>query len=139
MRLGGQKCRLVPGTLAHSVYGKDVIVERHRHRYEFNNAIPQALEEHGLIMSGLSMDGKLVEMVEASDHPWFLGLPVPPGVHLDTARRTPVVLRLHTGGACLPSAGRDGTIRPAPWRKRVPEFLPVSRPPTAIVAGAVES
>jgi CTP synthase len=73
MRLGGQKCRLVPGSLAHSVYDKDVIVERHRHRYEFNNQYRQVLEEKGLIMSGLSMDGKLVEVIEARDHPWFLG------------------------------------------------------------------
>jgi CTP synthase len=73
MRLGGQKCRLVPGSLAHSVYGKDVIVERHRHRYEFNNQYRQVLEEKGLIMSGVSMDGKLVEVIEARDHPWFLG------------------------------------------------------------------
>jgi len=73
MRLGGQKCRLVPGSLAHSVYNKDVIVERHRHRYEFNNQYRQVLEEKGLNMSGVSMDGKLVEVIEARDHPWFLG------------------------------------------------------------------
>ena len=73
MRLGGQKCRLVSGSLAHAVYGKDVIVERHRHRYEFNNQYRQVLEEKGLIMSGVSMDGKLVEVIEARDHPWFLG------------------------------------------------------------------
>ncbi|MGB7934355.1 MAG: CTP synthase [Gammaproteobacteria bacterium] len=73
MRLGGQKCQLVPGSLAHSIYKKDVIVERHRHRYEFNNQYRQVLEENGLIMSGVSMDGKLVEVVEARDHPWFLG------------------------------------------------------------------
>jgi CTP synthase len=73
MRLGGQPCRLVPGSLAHSIYNKDVIVERHRHRYEFNNEYRQVLEENGLIMSGVSMDGKLVEVVEARDHPWFLG------------------------------------------------------------------
>jgi CTP synthase len=73
MRLGGQKCRLVPGSLAHSVYKKDVIVERHRHRYEFNNQYRQVLEEKGLIMSGVSMDGKLVEVIESRDHPWFLG------------------------------------------------------------------
>jgi CTP synthase len=73
MRLGGQTCRLVPGSLAHSVYKKDVIVERHRHRYEFNNQYRQILEENGLIMSGVSMDGKLVEVVEARDHPWFVG------------------------------------------------------------------
>jgi CTP synthase len=73
MRLGGQKCRLAPGSLAHSLYKKDVIIERHRHRYEFNNHYRQVLEEKGLIMSGVSMDGKLVEVIEARDHPWFLG------------------------------------------------------------------
>ncbi len=68
MRLGGQKCRLLPGSLAHLTYGKDVIIERHRHRYEFNNRYREVLEAHGLIMSGISMDGKLVEVVEiASD------------------------------------------------------------------------
>jgi len=73
MRLGGQKCRLAPGSLAHAVYRQDVIVERHRHRYEFNNQYRQLLGEKGLIMSGLSMDGRLVEVIEAGDHPWFLG------------------------------------------------------------------
>jgi CTP synthase len=73
MRLGGQKCRLVPGSLAHSLYRKDVIVERHRHRYEFNNHYRQLLEEQGLYMAGVSMDGKLVEVIEVRDHPWFLG------------------------------------------------------------------
>jgi CTP synthase len=73
MRLGGQKCRLVPGSLAHSLYHKDVIVERHRHRYEFNNHYRQLLEEQGLYMAGVSMDGKLVEVIEVRDHPWFLG------------------------------------------------------------------
>jgi CTP synthase len=73
MRLGGQKCRLAPGSLAHALYQKEVIVERHRHRYEFNNQYRQVLEEKGLLMSGASMDGKLVEVIEARDHPWFLG------------------------------------------------------------------
>ena len=72
MRLGGQECRLKPGSLAHRVYGKDVIVERHRHRYEFNNRYREPLEQAGLTLSGTSMDGNLVEMVEIADHPWFL-------------------------------------------------------------------
>ena len=73
MRLGGQKCQLAPGSLAHSLYGQDVIVERHRHRYEFNNGYRQVLEDNGLKLSGLSLDGKLVEVVEIADHPWFIG------------------------------------------------------------------
>jgi CTP synthase len=71
MRLGGQKCRLKPGTLARRLYGRDVITERHRHRYEFNNNYRETMEAHGLILSGTSMDGRLVEVVELADHPWF--------------------------------------------------------------------
>jgi CTP synthase len=72
MRLGGQECRLEPGSLAHNTYGADVIKERHRHRYEFNNQYRDALTQAGLVISGTSMDGSLVEMVELHDHPWFL-------------------------------------------------------------------
>jgi CTP synthase len=72
MRLGGQQCRLVAGTMAHAIYGSDVIVERHRHRYEFNNQYRAILEQAGLTIAGTSMDGSLVEMVELSGHPWFL-------------------------------------------------------------------
>ena len=71
MRLGGQQCRLAPGSLAHQLYGKDVIEERHRHRYEFNNQYRDQLVDNGLLLSGLSIDGKLVEVVEISSHPWF--------------------------------------------------------------------
>jgi CTP synthase len=72
MRLGGQKCRMAPDTLARQLYGKDVITERHRHRYEFNNHYQKRLEEAGLRISGKSLDGRLVEMIEIPDHPWFL-------------------------------------------------------------------
>ena len=72
MRLGGQKCKLVENTLASSVYGSDSVVERHRHRYEFNNHYMDELVEAGLKISGKSSDGNLVEMIELDDHPWFL-------------------------------------------------------------------
>lgn len=72
MRLGGQQCRLISGSLAHSLYGKDVITERHRHRYEFNNHYAEVLEQAGLTVSGKSIDGRLVEVVEIPQHPWFL-------------------------------------------------------------------
>jgi CTP synthase len=72
MRLGGQKCRLSEDSLARRLYGKDVITERHRHRYEFNNAYKKRLEEAGLKISGKSLDGRLVEVIELPDHPWFL-------------------------------------------------------------------
>ena len=72
MRLGTYPCHLVPGTLAARVYGTDVVYERHRHRYEFNNDFRQPLEEAGLVASGLSPDGRLVEIAEVRDHPWML-------------------------------------------------------------------
>ena len=72
MRLGGQECRLGAGSLARRLYGKDVIRERHRHRYEFNNGYRQQLEDCGLRVAGTSIDGRLVEMVEIPAHPWFL-------------------------------------------------------------------
>ena len=71
MRLGGQKCKLDPGSLAHRLYGQDTITERHRHRYEFNNHYREQLESAGLRLSGVSLDGELVEVVEISEHPWF--------------------------------------------------------------------
>ena len=72
MRLGGQECALVEGSKARECYGQDVIVERHRHRYEVNNNLLTELEKAGLSVSGRSMDGALVEMVEVADHPWFV-------------------------------------------------------------------
>jgi CTP synthase len=74
MRLGAQECRLKSGTLARALYGQDVIRERHRHRYEFNNRYRQKFEDMGLVIAGKSLDDLLVEMVElpAHQHPWFL-------------------------------------------------------------------
>jgi CTP synthase len=72
MRLGGQRCRLRPGSLAHKLYGRDIITERHRHRYEFNNHYRDILQKHGMVLSGMSMDEMLVEMIELPQHPWFL-------------------------------------------------------------------
>ncbi|OGI47608.1 MAG: CTP synthase [Candidatus Muproteobacteria bacterium RIFCSPHIGHO2_01_FULL_65_16] len=74
MRLGGQECRLVAGTHAHEYYGKDAVVERHRHRYEFNNAYREPLQDKGLAIAGTSPDGMLVEIVEFAGHPWFIGV-----------------------------------------------------------------
>ncbi|MDN3518399.1 CTP synthase [Aquisalimonas lutea] len=73
MRLGGQPCNLEPGSLAARAYGATEIVERHRHRYEFNNHYAEPLQNAGLRISGWSGDGNLVEVVELPDHPWFLG------------------------------------------------------------------
>ena len=71
MRLGSQECRLQAGTLAHDLYGTEIIRERHRHRYEFNNNYLDQLSNAGMVFSGFSIDG-LVEVIELPDHPWFL-------------------------------------------------------------------
>jgi CTP synthase len=73
MRLGAYPCTIRENTLAHAAYGVSHISERHRHRYEFNNAFIDRLEEKGLVISGTSPDGELVEIVEIKDHPWYLG------------------------------------------------------------------
>jgi CTP synthase len=73
MRLGTYPCKVIPQTKGYAAYGEDLIYERHRHRFEVNNAYRDKLTDAGLVISGLSPDGKLVEMVELPDHPWFLG------------------------------------------------------------------
>ena len=73
MRLGAYPARLKPGTLAHRLYGAEEIFERHRHRYEVNPDYLDRLQEGGLLLSGTSPDGRLVEVAELQDHPWFLG------------------------------------------------------------------
>ena len=72
MRLGGQECVLIKGTNAQNIYRKDVIIERHRHRYEVNNQLIGKIQAAGLTISGQSVDANLVEMVEIKDHPWFV-------------------------------------------------------------------
>jgi CTP synthase len=73
MRLGAYPCRLEPDTLAHDAYRLENISERHRHRYEFNNAFMEKLMENGMVFSGMSPSGDLVEIIEVKNHPWFLG------------------------------------------------------------------
>ncbi len=72
MRLGGQRCRLREGSLARRLYAQEIITERHRHRYEFNNHFRDVFQKNGMVLSGLSMDETLVEIIEIPDHPWFL-------------------------------------------------------------------
>ncbi|MCC9622980.1 CTP synthase [Thalassospira sp. MA62] len=74
MRLGNYECKLVDGSKAHSIYGQDTVLERHRHRYEVNVNFMSQLQDKGLKFSGLSPDGRLPEIVEYPDHPWFIGV-----------------------------------------------------------------
>ena len=73
MRLGEQECLLEKDSNAYNAYNMNSVLERHRHRYEFNNEYKDLLENNGLIISGKSLDGTLVEVIELKDHPWFLG------------------------------------------------------------------
>ena len=74
LRLGLYPCKVKEGTKAFEAYQEELIYERHRHRYEFNNHYRELLESKGLVVSGLSPDGRLVEMVELKDHPWFVAV-----------------------------------------------------------------
>ncbi len=92
MRLGAYPCVVQPGTLAHKAYNSGDISERHRHRYELNNEYREMLQEHGLVMSGLSPDGNLVEIIELPGHPWFLGTQFHPELKSRAVTGTPLFI-----------------------------------------------
>ncbi len=74
MRLGAWKCRLTPSTKAYEAYGNEIIYERHRHRFEFNNDYLEVFKENGFIASGINDEKNLIEIMELEDHPWFIGV-----------------------------------------------------------------
>ena len=90
MRLGAYPCRLRPGSRVAQIYGADQVSERHRHRYEVNNAYRDLLAEYGLRCTGLSPDGGLVEMVELPEHPWFVGCQFHPELRSRPTRPHPL-------------------------------------------------
>ena len=90
MRLGSWKCDIKEGTLAHQIYGKIQISERHRHRYEYNNKYAAALENTGLISSGINPDTGLVEIVEIKNHPFFIGVQYHPEYKSTVANPQPI-------------------------------------------------
>ncbi|HBI55324.1 MAG TPA: CTP synthase, partial [Firmicutes bacterium] len=73
MRLGLYPCKISAGSLLHRIYQSEIIYERHRHRYEFNNAYRKQLASKGMVFAGLSPDENLVEVIELTDHPWYVG------------------------------------------------------------------
>ncbi len=97
MRLGSYPCRIEEGTLAFDAYNKKLIYERHRHRYEFNNAYLEQLEKVGLRYSGTSPDKGLVEIVELKDHPWFLGCQFHPEFKFQADGSPPALQGVHQG------------------------------------------
>ncbi|MCY4640913.1 MAG: CTP synthase [Chloroflexi bacterium] len=117
MRLGGYDCRLVPGTRAHAAYGRDVVRERHRHRYEVNGALFEALERHGLRAAGHTLDGELVEIVEVVDHPWMVGAQFHPEFTSRPGRPNPL-FRDFVGAALERSRGRGEAVGAASARRR---------------------
>lgn len=99
MRLGAYPCQIQPGTLLHRLYRREQASERHRHRYEVNNAYREVLGGHGLVFSGTSPDGHLVEAVELPGHPFFVGVQYHPEFKSRPNRPHPLFLGLVE--ACL--------------------------------------
>jgi CTP synthase len=116
MRLGVYPCVLVPGTKAAAAYGTDKIMERHRHRYEFNNKYRALLEGAGLVISGHSPDGRLVEIVELRDHPWYVGTQFHPEF-LSRPNRPHPLFREFVAAAA--HTYREGDQRPLPLEEIV--------------------
>ncbi|MCH8533869.1 MAG: CTP synthase [Flavobacteriaceae bacterium] len=90
MRLGAWECQLKPGSLVHQVYNKDIITERHRHRYELNSKYVSELEQNNMQCSGINPKTKLVEVVEIPDHPWFIGVQYHPEYKSTVAQPHPL-------------------------------------------------
>jgi CTP synthase len=132
MRLGLYPARLTPGSKAAAVYGQEVIYERHRHRFEVNNRYRQTLEAAGMILSGQSPDGRLVEIVELADHPWFVASQFHPEFRSRPDRPHPlfegfVAACIATSAERSPrtAASRDGTVAvEAPSAAGVTESVP---------------
>ena len=109
MRLGGQTCRLVDGSRARAIYGKDDIIERHRHRYEVNTTLLGPLEDKGLKVSAWSDGGRLCEIVEVNDHPWFIACQVSSGVFVKSASGTSIIYFVYRGGVGV-TGGKAGWV-----------------------------
>jgi CTP synthase len=104
MRLGGQRCRLREGTAARAAYGRPEIIERHRHRYEFNNAYAETFEAHGMALSGREPNRDLVETIEIADHPWFVACQFHPEFQSRPSRAHPLFREFVRAAALAPAA-----------------------------------
>jgi CTP synthase len=111
MRLGTYPCVLVPGTKAHAAYGKELIHERHRHRFEFNNGYRQQLEQAGFLVSGQSPDGRLVEIIELRDHPWFVASQFHPEFLSRPSQPHPLFRDFVAASACTQPVGEPQQLR----------------------------
>ncbi len=120
MRLGGYPCRLRPGTKAHRAYGVDMVTERHRHRYEFNNRYREQFEAAGLICSGVLPDNSLVEICELRDHPFMMGSQFHPEFRSRPARPQPMFREFIGAAKARRAAQRRTLSAPEPERSVVP-------------------
>jgi CTP synthase len=109
MRLGAYPARLEPGSRVAGIYGATEISERHRHRYEVNPQYVERLAERGLGISGLSPDGRLVEMIELADHPWFVACQFHPELKSRPTRPHPLFASFIEAAARHAAAGRQDT------------------------------
>ena len=116
MRLGLYPARLTPGSKAAAAYGSEVIYERHRHRFEVNNQYRERLEAAGMILSGQSPDGRLVEIVELRDHPWFVASQFHPEFKIAARPAAPAVRRLRAARPRWPTGGRAAAPQAAVGR-----------------------
>ena len=110
MRLGAQACYLEPGTLGARVYGAEVVEERHRHRWEVNPAYHDTLREAGMVFSGTSQKGRLVEIIEIPDHPFFIAGQFHPELRSRPTRPHPL-FREFVGAAADLARARAGERR----------------------------
>jgi CTP synthase len=110
MRLGAQPCHVVPGTRAEQVYGEPVVYERHRHRYEVNPAYHEALSGRGLVFSGLSPDGRLVEIIELEGHPFFMAGQFHPELRSRPTRPHPLFREFVGAAKTLATSGAERTV-----------------------------
>jgi len=114
MRLGGYECRLLAGSRAHAAYGGPASVrERHRHRYEYNNAYRELLESKGLVSSGVNPGSNLVEIVELRDHPWFVACQFHPEFRSRPGRAHPLFREFVRAAVARSEGTRNGAGRPA--------------------------
>lgn len=117
MRLGASPVKVIPGTKAYAAYQDEVVYERHRHRYEVNNSLRAGLEEAGLVISGVTPDERLVEIIELSDHPWFLASQFHPEFKSRPTRPQPL-FRDFVGAAIKCSCGVDAEPGDSPPGER---------------------
>lgn len=114
MRLGNYPCVLKPGTISAQAYGHKQVDERHRHRYEFNNAYRKPLEQAGLVLAGLSPDGHLVELIELAEHPFFVASQFHPEFKSRPNRPHPLFeafIQAAMKRSGVPEAARRGKVR----------------------------